>query len=352
MSASARTAKWTTPGAATPARRSSPSARAMLRLARWITALRRPPGVSWLEGRAEKLPLPDDQATVVWAIGSAHHWEDRGAGIGEAWRVPAPGGRLVLAERLARPGARGHAAHGLTRDHAEDLARQLADAGFGQVRLHTAGQATGPWSSSAGRKTAKPEPGEAGQRQVGLAGQRGMPRPRSAQQGCTAGAGDPLERGAWRRPGDTARAPRHRCLWPPAAVPSGRDDGPSRPLRCGSLRVPGTVLLVLNIRPASSWPYRGHPAPVAAKFPWVTCHPLAPRPAAGRCFEVTARCAISCWLPSRAAPVTGRQAHPNSGWRYLPTRRPTTANELTSLKGCRARCRGAAARCARGRHAR
>ncbi len=111
---------------------------AMLRLARWITALRRPPDVSWLQGRAEKLPLPDDQATVVWAISSAHHWEDRGTGIGEAWRVLAPGGRLVLAERLARPGARGHAAHGLTRDHAEDLARQLADAGFGQVRLHTA----------------------------------------------------------------------------------------------------------------------------------------------------------------------------------------------------------------------
>src|SRR5271166_5189721 len=132
---------------------------AMLRLARWITALRRPPDVSWLEGRAEKLPLPDDQATVVWAISSAHHWEDRGTGIGEAWRVLAPGGRLVLAERLPRP-------------------------------------ATGPWSSSAGRKTTKPEPGEAGQRQVGLAGQRAMGRPRSAQEGCTAGAGDPLERGA------------------------------------------------------------------------------------------------------------------------------------------------------------
>ncbi len=111
---------------------------AMLRLARWITALRRTPDVSWLEGQAEKLPLPDDQATVVWAISSAHHWEDHRTGIGEAWRVLAPGGRLVLAERLAKPGARGHAAHGLTRDHAEDLARQLADTGFGQVRLHTA----------------------------------------------------------------------------------------------------------------------------------------------------------------------------------------------------------------------
>ena len=110
----------------------------MLRLARWIRALRRPPDVSWLQGRAEKLPLPDDPATVVWAISSAHRWENRGTGISEAWRVLAPGGRLVLAERLARPGARGHAAHGLTRDHAEDLARHLANAGFSQVRLRTA----------------------------------------------------------------------------------------------------------------------------------------------------------------------------------------------------------------------
>ena len=111
---------------------------AMLRLARWSTALRRPPNVSWLEGRAEKLPLADAQATVAWAINSVHHWEDRGAGIGEAWRILAPGGRLVLVERLAKPGARGHAAHGLTRDQAEDLTRQLAAAGFGQVGLNHA----------------------------------------------------------------------------------------------------------------------------------------------------------------------------------------------------------------------
>jgi hypothetical protein len=50
--------------------------------------------------------------------------------------VLAPGGRLVLAERLAKPAARGHAAHGLTRDQAEDLTRQLTATGFGQVRLH------------------------------------------------------------------------------------------------------------------------------------------------------------------------------------------------------------------------
>jgi len=111
---------------------------AMLTLARWSNATRRAPNVSWLQGRAEKLPLPDGWATVAWAISSVHHWEDRGAGISEAWRVLAPAGRLVLAERLARPGARGHAAHALTRDQATDLARQLTAAGFRQVEQHMA----------------------------------------------------------------------------------------------------------------------------------------------------------------------------------------------------------------------
>ena len=36
---------------------------------------------------------------------------------------------------MAKPAARGYAAHGLTRDQAEDLTRQLTAAGFGQVRL-------------------------------------------------------------------------------------------------------------------------------------------------------------------------------------------------------------------------
>jgi len=110
---------------------------AMLRLARWITALRRSPNVDWLQGRAEKLPLADAQATVAWAINSVHHWEDRGAGIGVARRILAPDGRIVLVERQAKPGARGHAAHGLTRDQAEDLAGELSAVGFDQVRLHT-----------------------------------------------------------------------------------------------------------------------------------------------------------------------------------------------------------------------
>ena len=109
----------------------------MLLLARQISRIRRARHVSWAEGKAEKLPVPDGQATVAWAISSVHHWDDRAAGLGEARRALAPGGRLVLVERLARPGARGHAAHGLTSGQAEDLARQLTAAGFLRVEVHT-----------------------------------------------------------------------------------------------------------------------------------------------------------------------------------------------------------------------
>src|SRR5579862_799054 len=102
----------------------------MLGLARRISRLRRVTGVVWLEGSAEAVPLPDECATVVWALSSVHHWADRGAGVAEARRVLGPGGRLLLAERLTRPGARGHAAHGLTPDQASELASALLAAGF------------------------------------------------------------------------------------------------------------------------------------------------------------------------------------------------------------------------------
>ena len=102
----------------------------MLRLGRWLTAARHVPNVAFARGTAEALPLPDSSATVAWALSSVHHWTDRAAGLAEASRVLAPGGRILLAERLVKPGARGHAAHGLTRDHADQLADDLKAAGF------------------------------------------------------------------------------------------------------------------------------------------------------------------------------------------------------------------------------
>ncbi len=86
--------------------------------------------VLFRQGRAEALPLPDASATVVWSLSSVHHWQNPAAGFAEIYRVLAPGGRLVIAERLVRPGGRGPAAHGLSRDRADEFARELAAIGF------------------------------------------------------------------------------------------------------------------------------------------------------------------------------------------------------------------------------
>ena len=106
-----------------------------LTLARSITKIGRHPGsITWLQGSAEKLPLPDGSATVVWSLSAVHHWADRPAGFAEASRVLTSGGRLLIAERLTKPGARGHAAHGLDPALAERVAAELAAVGYADVR--------------------------------------------------------------------------------------------------------------------------------------------------------------------------------------------------------------------------
>jgi SAM-dependent methyltransferase len=109
----------------------------MLRLARWITAARHMDRVSYLEGSAEDLPLDPAGATVVWAIQSVHHWEDLRRGLGESLRVLASRGRLILMERFVTPGARGRAAHGLTEQDADELARLAGQAGFTDIERRT-----------------------------------------------------------------------------------------------------------------------------------------------------------------------------------------------------------------------
>ena len=109
----------------------------MLRLGRWITAARRITNVTFNEGRAEALPLPDACVTVAWALSSMHHWPDQAAGLREAARVLMPGGRILLAERQVKPGARRHAAHGLSPDQASRLAASLAAVGFTGVSCDT-----------------------------------------------------------------------------------------------------------------------------------------------------------------------------------------------------------------------
>lgn len=99
----------------------------MLRLARRLTLGRR---VTWLEGAAEALPLPDGRATVLWSLASVHHWPHLDAGLAEAHRVLAAGGRFLAIERRSRPGATGLASHGWTDAQAEAFAERCRAAGF------------------------------------------------------------------------------------------------------------------------------------------------------------------------------------------------------------------------------
>lgn len=121
----------------------------MLRLARAFT---RDAGVEWTEGTAEKVPLPDGSATVVWSLATVHHWQDVGTGLGEARRLLTPNGRLLAVERRVQPGATGLASHGWTHQQAESFAAQCRTAGFNDATVGQHGEGRrAVWTVSATR---------------------------------------------------------------------------------------------------------------------------------------------------------------------------------------------------------
>jgi ubiquinone/menaquinone biosynthesis C-methylase UbiE len=114
----------------------------MLRFGRWLAALLGRRNVTLVQAGAEAIPLPDASATVVWSLMSVHHWSDRTAGLAEAKRVLAPGGRVFLVERLSPPGARGRQKYGLTETQLDALEGDATRAGFMAVRreMHSSGR--------------------------------------------------------------------------------------------------------------------------------------------------------------------------------------------------------------------
>jgi SAM-dependent methyltransferase len=113
------------------------------------------PAITVTEGIAERLPLGDGSATVAWAVASYHHWDDPAAGLAEVHRVLEPGGRLLIAEGLARP-RHWFQHHALTWEAAEDLAAKTRQAGFADVTAARHSLGRRQFVVVAGRRPAEP----------------------------------------------------------------------------------------------------------------------------------------------------------------------------------------------------
>ena len=60
--------------------------------------------IEFREAPAERLPLADDSADLVFAFDSIDHWQDKAAGLREIRRVLRPEGRLVVVKDGGLPG--------------------------------------------------------------------------------------------------------------------------------------------------------------------------------------------------------------------------------------------------------
>lgn len=107
----------------------------------WLARKSSAPRCTYYQGTAEDLPVADGSTAIAWSIASVHHWQDLPRGLAEVVRVLAPGGRVLLVERLIKPEATGFAAHGLTEAAGDDLLNAMTAAGLTEVRRqhrHTA----------------------------------------------------------------------------------------------------------------------------------------------------------------------------------------------------------------------
>ena len=94
-------------------------------------ARRKVPQATFEVAPAEDIPFPDDSFDLVTAVATFHHWADREAGLAEAVRVLASGGRLLIVEKDLGKGGE----HGLTPSDATLLAARLEEWGFEDVEV-------------------------------------------------------------------------------------------------------------------------------------------------------------------------------------------------------------------------
>jgi ubiquinone/menaquinone biosynthesis C-methylase UbiE len=88
--------------------------------------------VALQQGDAAALPFADASATRALAVNSLQFWSNPEAGLREVARVLAPGGRLVLAQRMrkAEAGRYDRSRFGMTEDNLASLAQLLERVGF------------------------------------------------------------------------------------------------------------------------------------------------------------------------------------------------------------------------------
>ncbi|PPB79814.1 methyltransferase family protein [Albidovulum inexpectatum] len=83
--------------------------------------------LSWLQGDAAAIPVPDGQFDIVTNVESAHCYPDRRAFLREAFRVLRPGGWLLHADFTPQADA--------PSGHVSALASQVTRSGFQDIRV-------------------------------------------------------------------------------------------------------------------------------------------------------------------------------------------------------------------------